>query len=218
MEKQNRHSLKIAGIKLAFLFLITIAVLVANTAIVVFVLFVISLIGLFASHISAVNLGRLFKISLLLILFAFIANIFVIDGTGDVRLFGTLGLTFAGFERAGLSVMRILTLVFSVFWLASFVSYEEVSLLFSRALKPLRALGANPKAIAEILSLAVLFLPLCLMQLQSLRTAHILRGAEMRKASVTARLSSFVSTFVSLIVVLFRKAHYRALALKSRGF
>lgn len=218
MEKQNRHSLQIAGVKLAFLFLITIAVLVANTAIVVFALFAISLIGLFASKISAANLGRLLKISLLLILFALIANIFVIDGTGDVALFGRLGFTFVGFERAGLSVMRILTLVFSVFWLASFVSYEEVSLLFSRALKPLRALGANPKTIAEILSLAILFLPLCLVQLESLRTAHILRGAEMRKTLATAPLSSFVSTFVSLIVVLFKKAHYRALALKSRGF
>lgn len=218
MEKQGSHFSRSAGLRLALLFLVTIAVLVSNAAIVIFLLFAISLLGLVCSRISLPNVSRLIKISFPLIFFALLANIFVFDGTGDASIFGSFGLTFVGFERAGIATMRILTLVFSIFWLASFASYTQVSFLLSRALKPLRSIGANSKAIVEVFSLTLLFLPLCFLELENLRAAHILRGVEMKKAGPVQKLASFASTLVSLVVLLFKRAELRALALKSRGF
>lgn len=218
MRKRTKHTLLFAGLKLALLIAITIAVLVIDTAIFTWVLLAVVLIGICFSHASLKSFLMLLRASVFILLIAFLANVVILDGSGSVSIFGTLGFSLDGFERAGLTISRILVLLFSLFWLGSTFTPEEISRTVQAVMHPLGAKGTRTRALAQTISLFILFLPLCLTELETIHAAQLLRGAALSSRRPLARLRAFSTTFIALLVLLFKRADMRALALRSRGF
>lgn len=220
MGKHTHHLLLLTGFKLIFLVAFTVAVLLVNTAPFLCALFVASLAGLLFSGVSKKTIRALFKASSVIVAFVVIAHVFVCDGSGAIVLVGPVGISLPGLVSASKAVLRVLTLMCSLFWLTASLSTAQILSLVQAAVSCLK--GSTPRldAFGRIVALLVLFFPLCLHQLQSIHEAQELRGSSLLKKSqsLPSLIRSMVSTFVSLLVLLFQKADKRALALRSRGF
>lgn len=218
MKKRAHHLLLVTAFKFILLIACTVAVLLVNTAPFLLVLFAASFIGLLFSGLSKKTLSALLKACVLIIIFVVLAHILVCDGSGTIELVGPVGISVPGIVGAFKASLRILTLVCSLFWLTSSLTSEQIVSLAQSAAVFLKNAGPRVEVLGRILSLLVLFFPLCLTQLQCIHEAQELRGSFLRKRSIVACLRSFASTFVSLLVLLFQKADKRALALCSRGY
>lgn len=218
MGKRTHHLLLETGLKLILLIASTGAVLFVNTAPFLLILFVLSFVGLLLSGVSVKTLRALLKTCTVIILFVVLAHIIVCDGSGSMTLIGSVGISFPGMWSALKAVLRVLTLVCSLFCLTASLSSAQIVSLVQSAAHAFKGAGPRVEAFGRILALLVLFFPLCLSQLQSIHEAQELRGSLLLEKSVTARMRSFASTFVALLVLLFKKADIRALALRSRGF
>ncbi len=220
MGKNAHHLLLLTGFKLIILIAFTVAVLLVNTAPFLCALFLISLVGLLFSGVSKKTIYALLKASFVIIAFVVLAHVFVCDGSGTIVLVGPFGISLPGLANAYKAVLRVLTLMCSLFWLTASLSAAQILSLTQAAVSWLKASSPRLDAFGKVLSLLVLFFPLCLHQLQCIHEAQELRGSSLLKKSQSpvSVMRSFASTFVSLLVLLFQKADKRALALRSRGF
>lgn len=150
------------------------------------------------------------------LVFAFLANALVADGTGDVTLFGSFGVSWDGLARGVLVVARILSLVA---WCAVFsatTSSADLCEAVAAFAAPLRGAGAPVDAWAMTLSLAVRFVPDTLGELANLRDAQAARGVDLAVGGPVRRVRRMAALLVPLTVAEFRRSLQVAEAMEDR--
>ena len=205
-----------ARAKLCWLLAVTVAVFCAASPWVPALLLVAALVAARGEGVSPRSLTRAFGPALIIVLLAFLSNALVVDGTGDISLWGPLGVSWAGFVRGLHAVARILCLVAWSLTLACATSSQSLVDGFVSLAKPLKHLGVSAAQLGMMLSLVLRFLPLCGGQIRKVRDAQRARGLELEQGSVVVRLKRWIAVLIPVTVSLFAQAQHTAKAMMGR--
>lgn len=207
-----------ARVKVICLLLATIAVFATKYP---FVLATIALAILGLARVARITPPQLMsavKPALFILAFSLICNMFVADGTADIVLFGSFGITGTGFARGAFAVSRILVLIALALLVTTTTSSTQVADALASLLNPLGKLGLPVADIAMTVSVALRFIPLTAEELVRIRDAQRIRGVKFDEGSIIARLRKWLSVLTPLVVALFRNADDLAKAMRERCY
>ncbi len=143
----------------------------------------------------------------------------VFDGSADLALVGTVGLTWAGAARGALTVARLMLLVVISLALVHACSSEELMDALGAILAPLRRVGLPVADVCVMLSLALRCIPLTAEQVASIARAQNARGAQVGLSGNPVRkVLSYVPLLAPACIAMFRYAEDFAVALQAKGF
>ncbi len=188
-----------------------------------------SLPALIAVLVGSLVLGVLAGMSLrrvarnlvpMLVVFAVMlaANALRLDGSGDVALVGSFGVSTSGALHGAAAVVRIACMVALALLVSSTTTASALTESLLWMLKPLRRLHVPVDDIATTLSIALRFIPVCAEQLDRVATAQRARGARVGQGSIVHRVTSWVPVMIPLIVGLFRRSEALASAMQARCY
>ena len=205
-----------ARAKLCWLLAVTVAVFCAASAWVPALLLLLSLVAAKREGVPLRSLAGALGPALVILLLAFLSNALVVDGGGDIALWGPWGISWAGFGRGLHAVARILCLVAWSLTLACATSSQSLVDGFVAMARPLKHVGVSAAQAGMMLSLVLRFLPLCGTQIHKLRDAQRARGLDLDGGSVVTRLKSWVSVLIPVTVSLFARAQRTAQSMTGR--
>lgn len=181
--------------------------------------------GAFASLIIAALAGvrpkdvpELFGVLAIVFVFALLANAIVVDGTGSIALFGTVGISQEGLLRGCLSVLRIVSLVLLVAAVANSTPTSRIAKALLAPLRPLARMGVPVQAIYLTVALSLRSLPFGFEEYERISIAQRIRRAQLGKGGLSRRLSSWMAVLVPMIVALMHRADELGDALADRGY
>lgn len=207
-----------ARVKIALLLVATAAAFLARSWMGLVLLAAIMLAVARLAGVSPSSLARSMRPAALILLFALIANAFVLDGTGDVALVGPLSLTWAGLGRGLVAVGRVLVLVGLALCVTATTAPPQMADALSSIMSPLRVLRVPVGDIAMVVSVALRFIPLCAEEFGRIRDAQRARGVDFDAGGLPARLRRWLSVLTPLVVALFRRADDLAAAMRERCY
>lgn len=207
-----------ARVKLVVLLAMTVAVFAADSA-PAFALLVVSLA--IVSHLGGVSPGdvmRAVRPTMVVLAFSLLANAFVADGSGDIAIVGSFGISLSGLVRGALAVTRIVILVAFALVASSTTNPPAISDAAASLMRPLGLIGVPVTDIAMILSVAIRFIPICAEELDRIAMAQRARGAHLDDGSLGQRIRAWASVLTPLVVSLFRRADVLADAMRDRCY
>ncbi len=143
----------------------------------------------------------------------------VFDGSADLALVGTVGLTWAGAARGALTVARLMLLVVISLALVHACSSEELMDALRAILAPLGRVGLPVADVCVMLSLALRCIPLTAEQVASIARAQNARGAQVGlPGNPVRKVLSYVPLLAPACIAMFRYAEDFAVALQAKGF
>ena len=157
------------------------------------------------------------RISVVLAL-SVLANVFVLDGTGDIALFGPVALSSEGIARGTRTVLRIVTLALLA---TAVVRGTTASQIAEAVLAPIRLfepLGMRTAGLRMTVTLALRCLPMSIDTFRTVEVAQRARGARLGTGPIKERLSSWIAVLVPMVVTLMYRADGLGDALAARGF
>ena len=146
------------------------------------------------------------------------AQPFFAAGDCQYPLVGTFGFTCSGLLTGAFIALRIALLVSACALLTFTTTETELVDALRRFLSPLRAVKVPADQIAMVVTLALRFVPLVVVEAYGVRDAQRARGADFEAASVMARTRAWIPVFVPLFVRLFKRASDLGNALDARCF
>lgn len=207
-----------ARVKVVCLLLATIAIFAAKQPAVLVVIALGLAVLVRSAGITLKELAGAIKPAVFILAVSLLLNMFVVDGTADVVLVGSFGITWAGLVRGVLAVSRILLLVALALVLTSTTSSTQVADAFTSLMMPLAKFGFPVSDIAMTISVALRFIPLTAEELVRIRDAQRIRGVNFDEGSIVKRLSNWLSVLTPLVVALFRNADDLAKAMRERCY
>lgn len=206
-----------ARVKLALLLASTIALFAGGVPSIV----MLALACALASRLAGVSVRAIasgVRPAALILAFMLVANSFTLDGTGDVALVGTLGISIDGACRGALAVARVVVLVGLALVVTATTTPPQIAEALASLMSPLAGLGVPVADIAMTLSIALRFIPLTAEEFSRIRDAQRARGVDFAAGSVVERLRRTCSVLVPLVVALFRRADELAVAMQERSY
>ncbi len=208
-----------AGAQVLLLIMVTALVFLTSSPLLVGLYAVVALALLLASGAKWREAFQNLRGMVVVLLFAFAANAFILDGTGDVPLVGPLSLSTHGVALGVRAVLRIVALVLWVGVVARSTTTEEVA---HALLTPLRLLGGKKSALVRNLTtitmLSLRTLPFCIEEFGRIEQAQRIRKAPLGKGSLQNRISSWISVIVPMVVAVMQHGDDVAEALNDRGY
>lgn len=146
------------------------------------------------------------------------ANLVSCDGSADLIVAGTWGLSATGAVRAATAVLRIaLMLVFSLLVTAT-TTPVAVAEAVVRIAAPLARLGVPVEEAGMVLSLALRFIPLVSEEVRRVQLAQRSRGVRFDEDGIVARIRVWGCVLVPVMVGLFRRADRLGAAMDGRCY
>lgn len=207
-----------ARVKLVLLLALTVALFMTGSPAVMAAIAVVVIAAARCGGVGAKALLSAVRPTAVILAFSLLANSFVLDGTGDVALVGTLGVTTAGAARGLFAVGRIVVLVGASFVVTSTTPSTAIADALSSLAAPLGRVGVPTGDIAMIVSVALRFIPLTAEELLRIRDAQRARGVDFSSGSVPVRVRRWMSVLTPLVVALFRRADDLASAMRERCY
>ena len=157
------------------------------------------------------------KTILLIIIFTFCLNIFMIDGRIIFQL-GFLKVTVEGLLTAVFMGIRLILLIIGSSLLT--LTTKPISLTdgIERLLGPLARIGVPTHEIAMMMSIALRFIPTLLEETDKIMKAQQARGADFESGNILERAKSLIPILVPLFVSAFRIAQDLAMAMEARCY
>ncbi|MGC2873651.1 energy-coupling factor transporter transmembrane protein EcfT [Ihubacter sp. mB4P-1] len=154
---------------------------------------------------------------LILVIFTFCLNIFMMDGH-ILWQWGFLKVTAEGLYQAIFMAIRLILLIIGSSLLT--LTTKPISLTdgIERLLRPLTAIGVPAHEIAMMMSIALRFIPTLLEETDKIMKAQQARGADFESGNLLARAKSLVPILVPLFVSAFRIASDLAMAMEARCY
>ena len=154
---------------------------------------------------------------LLIILFTFVINMFMIDGRVLVKL-GFLTITREGLYTAFFMAVRLILLIIGSSML-TFVT-KPVSLTdgIEALLSPFRKLGLPAHELAMMMSIALRFIPTLLEETDKIMKAQQARGADFESGNIFRRAKALIPLLIPLFISAFRIAQDLAMAMEARCY
>ena len=154
---------------------------------------------------------------LLILLFTFFLNIFMVDGRVLWRI-GFLKVTDNGLYTAVFMSIRLLLLIIGSSLLTLATTPISLTDGIERLLTPLQKIGVPTHEIAMMMSIALRFIPTLLEETDKIMKAQQARGADFESGNIFKRAKSLIPILVPLFVSAFRIAQDLAMAMEARCY
>lgn len=170
-----------------------------------------------ASKVPIAFIMRGLKPILLIIIFTFCLNIFMVDGRIIWQL-GFLKITVEGIRTAVFMGIRLVLLIIGSSLLT--LTTKPISLTdgIERLLGPLSHIGVPTHEIAMMMSIALRFIPTLLEETDKIMKAQQARGADFESGNLMERAKALIPILVPLFVSAFRIAQDLAMAMEARCY
>jgi energy-coupling factor transport system permease protein len=182
---------------------------------------VITFIGV-VIKLSKVPLGfvmRGLKPILMLIVFAFLINIFLTPGQGSPLVeFGVVKIYSEGIERAFFMAIRLVLLIVGTSLLTLTTSPIELTDGIEYLLNPFKRIGLPAHELAMMMTIALRFIPTLLEETDKIMKAQMARGADFESGNIMNRAKALIPLLVPLFISAFRRADELAMAMEARCY
>ena len=205
-----------AGIKVLWILAMTVILFAFDTIEAIGVGFLVSVATLILARVKPARVAKVLAGSAVVLLFALVANVLVVDGSGDIALVGTIGIRTAGLMRGSMSVLRILSLVFTATSIATTTTATDIA---NALLAPLRLLGRGPlvEGICLTVTLALRIIPIAYSEFKRIEVGQTIRKAPLRDRRLSVRLRAWVAVLAPVLFSVFGRAEEMGDALSDRG-
>ena len=173
------------------------------------------IVGLSKVPLSFIMRGM--KPILLILIFTFCLNIFMVDGTVLWR-WGFLKITSEGIYTAVFMAIRLILLIISSSLLTLTTKPITLTDGIEKLLMPLSKIGVPAHEIAMMMSIALRFIPMLLDETDKIMKAQQARGADFESGNIIARAKSLIPILVPLFVSAVRIAQDLAMAMEARCY
>lgn len=207
-----------ARVKMVLLLAATVAVFAAGSpfALVVWVAAALGILAASGADAAAV-LKRLRPV-LLLFVFIVCANLVSCDGSADIALVGSWGVSTAGAARAATAIVRIVLLVCLALSVAFSTTPTALADASTSLMRPLARFGVPVSDIGLALSMALRFMPVVSEEVSRIQLAQRARGVDFDGGSLARRIRAWSTVLTPLVVGLFRRADHVAESMDARCY
>lgn len=155
----------------------------------------------------------------LLIVFAFVINIFLTAGTGDPLInIGFIKIYPEGVERAFFMAIRLVLLIIGTSLLTLTTSPIELTDGIEYLLNPFKRIGLPAHELAMMMTIALRFIPTLLEETDKIMKAQMARGADFESGNLMNRAKALIPLLVPLFISAFRRADELAMAMEARCY
>ncbi len=156
---------------------------------------------------------------LMLIIFAFLINVFLTTGTGEPLVkFGFLKIYSEGLERAFFMAIRLVLLIIGTSLLTLTTSPIELTDGIEYLLSPFKKIGLPAHELAMMMTIALRFIPTLLEETDKIMKAQMARGADFESGNIMNRAKALIPLLVPLFISAFRRADELAMAMEARCY
>ncbi|WP_373471691.1 energy-coupling factor transporter transmembrane component T family protein [Carnobacterium alterfunditum] len=156
---------------------------------------------------------------LMLIIFAFLINVFLTTGTGEPLVkFGFLKIYSEGLERAFFMAIRLVLLIIGTSILTLTTSPIELTDGIEYLLSPFKKIGLPAHELAMMMTIALRFIPTLLEETDKIMKAQMARGADFESGNIMNRAKALIPLLVPLFISAFRRADELAMAMEARCY
>ena len=170
-----------------------------------------------ASKVPIKFIMRGMKPILLILIFTFCLNIFMMPGNVLVRI-GFLKITDQGLYTAVFMAIRLIMLIIGTSLLTFTTKPINLTDGIESLLTPLGKIGVPTHELAMMMSIALRFIPTLLEETDKIMKAQQARGADFESGNLIARAKALVPILVPLFVSAFRIAQDLAMAMEARCY
>ena len=151
----------------------------------------------------------------LIIIFTFILNLFMYDGTIIFKI-GFLKVTKEGLYVAVFMAIRLIFLIIGSSMLT--LTTRPISLTdgIERLLSPLNRIGVPSHELAMMMTIALRFIPTLLEETDKIMKAQQARGADFETGNILNRAKNLIPVLVPLFISAFRIAQDMAMVMEAR--
>lgn len=207
-----------ARVKVILLLVATAALFAARAPWTLAMWAMLCLLVLRASGIGGKAVARALKPVALLFAFIVCANLVSCDGSADVALAGSVGISTVGAARAATAVARIIMLVCLALSVAESTTPTKLAHACTSLMRPLGHIGVPIEDVALVLSMALRFIPVVSEEAGRIRLAQRARGVNFDEGSVLRRVRAWAAVLTPLVVGLFRRADRVAESMDARCY
>ncbi len=207
-----------ARVKVILLLVATAALFAARAPWALAVWAMLCLLVLRASGIGGKAVARALKPVALLFAFIVCANLVSCDGSADVAIAGSVGISTVGAARAATAVSRIIMLVCLALSVAESTTPTKLAHACTSLMRPLGHIGVPIEDVALVLSMALRFIPVVSEEAGRIRLAQRARGVNFDEGSVLRRVRAWAAVLTPLVVGLFRRADRVAESMDARCY
>lgn len=154
---------------------------------------------------------------LLILIFTFCLNIFMVKGEVLFRI-GFLKITDAGLYTAAFMAIRLVMLIIGTSLLTFTTKPINLTDGIESLLNPFRHIGVPTHELAMMMSIALRFIPTLLEETDKIIKAQQARGADFETGNIIRRAKALVPILVPLFVSAFRIAQDLAMAMEARCY
>lgn len=207
-----------ARVKVILLLVATAALFAARAPWTLAVWAMLCLLVLRASGIGGKAVARALKPVALLFAFIVCANLVSCDGSADVAIAGSVGISTVGAARAATAVSRIIMLVCLALSVAESTTPTKLAQACTSLMRPLGHIGVPIEDVGLVLSMALRFIPVVSEEAGRIRLAQRARGVNFDEGSVLRRVRAWAAVLTPLVVGLFRRADRVAESMDARCY
>ena len=154
---------------------------------------------------------------IIIILFTFIINMFMIDGKVLVKL-GFLTITDEGLYTAFFMAVRLILLIIGSSMLTFVTKPMSLTDGIESLLSPMRKIGLPAHELAMMMTIALRFIPTLIEETDKIMSAQKARGADMETGNILQKAKALIPILIPLFVASFRHAEELALAMECRCY
>lgn len=207
-----------ARVKVTLLLVATAALFAARAPWALAMWAMLCLLALRASGIGGKAVARALKPVALLFAFIVCANLVSCDGSADVAIAGSAGISTVGAARAATAVARIIMLVCLALSVAASTTPTKLAQACTSLMRPLGHIGVPIEDVGLVLSMALRFIPVVSEEAGRIRLAQRARGVNFDEGSVLRRVRAWAAVLTPLVVGLFRRADRVAESMDARCY
>ena len=154
---------------------------------------------------------------IIILLFTFTLNMFMIDGR-VLWQWGFLRITAEGLRTAVFMAVRLILLIIGSSMLTLCTRPLRLTDGIERLLSPFKRIGVPAHEIAMMMTIALRFIPTLLEETDKIMKAQQARGADFETGNLIQRAKSLIPILVPLFVSAFRIAQELAMAMEARCY
>ena len=154
---------------------------------------------------------------LFILLFTFILNIFMVDGT-VIWSWRFLKITIEGIYRACFMGIRLILLIIGSSLLTLTTKPIELTDGLEKLMRPLTIFKVPTHEIAMMMSIALRFIPTLLQETDKIMKAQQARGADFESGNILQRAKALIPILVPLFISAFHIASDLAMAMEARCY
>lgn len=171
-----------------------------------------------SSGTAQVVVVREVKPALVVLVITLLANSFATDGSADLVINGSFGVTWVGVLRGACLALRIFLIVGLLLLLSATTTGPQIAWSVSTLLRPLTHIGVSVDAVALAVAMVLRFVPMAGEESRRIRMAQRTRGARFGEGSHARRLALWVGVLPYRRTALSRRRRQEALSMRERCY